>query len=131
MVAVLILAIGLAALAFLYTNGTQIRTDSAVRQKAVQVAAERLELLKGITTHENLLTAISAANQNSVVNYSGDDNVKFTATLEANPQTLAYAGGELKGDELIYPVTVTVVWSGVNDPQGNKITLVTYMTVNS
>lgn len=114
----------------MYTNGTQIRTDSAVRQKAVQ-AAERLELLKGITTHENLLTAISAANQNSVVNYSGDDNVKFTATLEANPQTLAYAGGELKGDELIYPVTVTVVWSGVNDPQGNKITLVTYMTVNS
>ena len=56
MVAVLILAIGLAALALLYTGGIGTLHKSSTREKAVQVAAERLELLKA---REGITAALS------------------------------------------------------------------------
>ena len=46
MVAVLILAIGLAALAFLYTNGIGTLHKSDTREKAVQIAADWAEVIK-------------------------------------------------------------------------------------
>ena len=147
MVAVLILAIGLAALAFLYTNGTQILHNSNTQQKAIQVAAERLELLKVVNstaaateskdkTRSQINTIINTANNNSTVSYEGET---YTATIKPTvltdsdslqAETLQAGGVKRSGEELIYPVSVEVTRND-NDPTGTKITLSTYVTVAS
>ena len=147
MVAVLILAIGLAALAFLYTHGTQILHNSNTQQKAIQVAAERLELLKVVNsaatetqskdqTRTQINAIISKANTNNVVTYQGETyTTQITPTVLADSdslqaETLSAGGLKRNGEEFIYPVKVTVTWNA-NDATGTKITLSTYVTVAS
>ena len=147
MVAVLILAIGLAALAFLYTNGTRIFHNSNTQQKAIQVAAERLELLKVVNstatateskdkTRTQINEIISKANNNSTVSYQGETyTTQITPTVLTDSDSLqaeALSAGGLKrnGEEFIYPVKVTVTWNA-NDATGTKTTLSTYVTVAS
>ena len=146
MVAVLILAIGLAALAFLYTHGTQILHNSNTQQKAIQVAAERLELLKVVNstatateskdkTRSQINTIINTANNNSTVSYEGET---YTATIKPTILTDSDSLQALStttsvkrnGEEFIYPVSVEVTWNA-NDATGTKITLSTYVTVAS
>ena len=46
LIGVTILAVGLVALMQLFIYGTKNRADASLREKAVQIAAERIEILK-------------------------------------------------------------------------------------
>jgi Tfp pilus assembly protein PilV len=92
MVAVLILAIGLAALAFLYTNGTGTLHKSDTREKAVQIAADWVEVIKTWSASNNnssltmdtlqnyIRTTLPKDKSSSVTTTT--DNEKFTVSAE-------------------------------------------------
>jgi len=129
MVAVLILAIGLAALALLYTGGIGTLHHSSVREKAIQVAAERLEILKNVDRTKSLADInelIAKANANPKVTFPNDDSLVYTATITPLESSIEQANGP-KGDRDIYLVTIKVTWPS-SDPQGNEIDLFTYVT---
>lgn len=60
-VAIAIVGIGLAAVIQLYVYGTNYRYMASIRQKAVQIAAERIEKLKSYEADAATATAIEAA----------------------------------------------------------------------
>ena len=137
MVAVLVVAIGLAALAYLYTNGTGLLHKSDTREKAVQIAADWAEVIKTYAdTNSSTLT------YNDLVNYVGTtlpkdksgtvttttDNEKFmvTATVMADNYNQYFKTSDLSGDSRVVPVSVTVKW---NNPDEQESTLITYVTV--
>ena len=62
MIGVLVVAIGLAALAALYTYGIGVMVSADRQEKAVQIAAEKIELLKAADGH-------SIANLQQLVEY--------------------------------------------------------------
>lgn len=87
MVSVLVLAIGLAALAALFTQGIAYMHKAATREKAVQVAAERLELLKtldGKTVAEldDMIATLNSNGKNVVQpDKATTPNEKFTTNI--------------------------------------------------
>ena len=134
MVAVLVLAIGLSALALLYTGGIGTLHKSNTREKAVQVAAERLELLKakeGVTTNLSTLQTLETdanTDTNKKVTLDGET---YTTNLVIDTKNLRNQDGATNtrdGDAYLYPVTVTVTW---NNPNPGSITLTSYVVAKS
>ena len=132
MVAVLILAIGLAALAFLYTNGIGTLHKASTREKAVQVAAERVELLKakeGVTVNISDLTALETkANGQNTVTLDGETYTTHLTVDTTNIKSGTSATNVRTGDEYLFPVTVTVTWK---NPDTQTITLKSYVVAKS
>lgn len=124
MVAVLVLAIGLSALALLYTGGIGTLHKSSTREKAVQVAAERLELVKakdGQTTAA-ITDIITKANANTKVTDSGET---YTATMALGDKLKTKS--EKENDAYLRLVTVTVTW---NNPNAETMILYTYIATS-
>ena len=132
-VAVVVLAIGLVAIARLYMYGTDYRYRAANRQKAVQIAAERIERLKEDEANEASLSeindTINALNSDSEKTVTLSDEETFIVSV--SPTQLS-TGNSLKdnntgldADENIYPVTVKVTWP--KDKNDHSIALSTYI----
>ena len=130
MVAVLILAIGLAALALLYTGGIGTMHKGNTREKVVQIAADRIEVLKALDGKDSY-----SALQTFVTNeLNSNTNKNVTTTTDAEQFTVSGTLGEAlsdaktgrTGDDYVVPVTVTVTWKS---PETQTCTLVTYVTV--
>lgn len=136
-VGVLVLAIGLAALAVLYTQGIKLLHKSDTREKAVQVAADRLELLKSMDGQEKvkLQDMVDTLNAETNVTTQPDkDNnpneiftVNITPTTITNLTNISGNKSNISVDEYVYPVTVTVKW---NSPETETIVMSTYVTTS-
>jgi|GEM_PF-1183197 len=136
-VAVVVLAIGLVAIARLYMYGTDYRYRAANRQKAVQIAAERIERLKVDEANKKDLDNIKAtmikSNSDSVVKLSQTDTEEFTVNLTINNEEPSEGTTDaslkdstnIAGDDKLYLITATVKWP--KDKLDHSIQLSTYV----
>ena len=126
-VGLVIIGIGLVALSALFAYGTQHRGDAEIREKAVQLAVERVELMKSAR-----ISAIDATGiQNEVDKYNNDPNNKADRSIDgttfhirvymlnasgkitdtetgSNMKTIT--GSTIASDANIYPIAVVVDW---------------------
>lgn len=127
MIGVLVVAIGLAALAALYTYGIGVMVSADRQEKAVQIAAEKIELLKAADGHSEAYIKLIAEHINSKENNKILlDNIEYSirAAVGAN---LYDTNRNYPGDDTIYPVKVTIAWS---DPRPQVLLLQTYIHTN-
>ena len=128
-VAVVVLAIGLVAIARLYMYGTDYRYRAANRQKAVQIAAERIERLKASEAQDN---GVSLDSLNTVIEKINDDAVVLT-DKESFQVTMSEAVSlkdktESNYDNGVAIVETTVTWpTGKND---HSLKLYSYIRTN-
>lgn len=126
MIGVLVVAIGLAALAALYTYGIGVMVSADRQEKAVQIAAEKIELLKAADGH-------SSSDIREIVEYINNkekgnnkviqDGIEYQIIAEGGAASL---GNSYPGDEMLYPVRVEVKW---NDQKLQVMELQTYIKV--
>lgn len=122
MIGVLVVAIGLAALAALYTYGIGVMVSADRQEKAVQIAAEKIELLKAADGH-------SSSDIREIVEYIKGNNtviqdgIEYQISAEGGAKSL---GNSYPGDEILYPVRVEVKW---NDQKLQVMELQTYIKV--
>ena len=124
MIGVLVVAIGLAALAALYTYGIGVMVSADRQEKAVQIASEKIELLKAADGHsssdiEDLMMDNIGTDPEKAKSVEIDD-IKFYfwgtgRFLQDNNST---------GVNQLYYVKVFVKWS---DPRIQTISLETYI----
>ena len=124
MIGVLVVAIGLAALAALYTYGIGVMVSADRQEKAVQIAAEKIELLKAADGHSSsdireIVEYINKEGNNTVI----QDGIEYQISAEGGAKSL---GNSYPGDEILYPVRVEVKW---NDPKLQVMELQTYIKV--
>lgn len=122
MIGVLVVAIGLAALAALYTYGIGVMVSADRQEKAVQIASEKIELLKAADGHSSsdireIVEYINKEGNNTVT----QDGIKYQITASGGSNSL---GTAYTGDETLYPVTVKVEWT---DPKPQVLDLQTYI----
>lgn len=126
MIGVLVVAIGLAALAALYTYGIGVMVSADRQEKAVQIAAEKIELLKAADGH-------SSSDIREIVEYINNkekgnntviqDGIEYQISAQGGAASLE---NSYPGDEMLYPVRVKVTW---NDPKLQVMELQTYIKV--
>ena len=124
MIGVLVVAIGLASLAALYTYGIGVMVSADRQEKAVQIASEKIELLKAADGHsssdiEDLMMDNIGTDPEKAKSVEIDD-IKFYfwgtgRFLQDNNST---------GVNQLYYVKVFVKWS---DPRIQTISLETYI----
>ena len=124
LIGVLVVAIGLAALAALYTYGIGVMVSADRQEKAVQIASEKIELLKAADGHsssdiEDLMMDNIGTDPEKAKSVEIDD-IKFYfwgtgRFLQDNNST---------GVNQLYYVKVFVKWS---DPRIQTISLETYI----
>ena len=124
MIGVLVVAIGLAALAALYTYGIGVMVSADRQEKAVQIASEKIELLKAADGHsssdiEDLMMDNIGTDPEKAKSVEIDD-IKFYfwgtgRFLQDNNST---------GVNQLYYVKVFVKWG---DPRIQTISLETYI----
>lgn len=124
MIGVLVVAIGLAALAALYTYGIGVMVSADRQEKAVQIASEKIELLKAADGHsssdiEDLMMDNIGTDPEKAKSVEIDD-IKFYfwgtgRFLQDNNST---------GVNQLYYIKVFVKWS---DPRIQTISLETYI----
>lgn len=124
MIGVLVVAIGLAALAALYTYGIGVMVSADRQEKAVQIASEKIELLKAADGHsssdiEDLMMDNIGTDPEKAKSVEIDD-IKFYfwgtgRFLQDNNST---------GVNQLYYVKFFVKWS---DPRIQTISLETYI----
>lgn len=125
--AVLVLAIGLAAMAALFTYGIRYAKSASDEQKAVQIAAESIERIKVSEAEKASISAIEevVTKINSDKTVIADDQVVFYRQVTISDK-LESMGGE--GDDTLYLVTSKVWWPDENtsNPE-TTVTLYTYV----
>jgi len=130
LVGIVILAIGLVAVVKLFTYGTMSRADAALREKAVQIATGRIEMLKAKEAsgvdEDTLSSAIADINADTAT-IPVLDNEKFTATL--SPLTKLSDTTTYKGDVNLRNVSSKVTWTA-QDGKEDSVTLYTYVVVD-
>jgi len=124
LIAVLIVAIGLVSLAFMYTHGIKTRVAGERRQAAVQLAGQGMEKLKKADgkTMAVLQDLVDDINDDDpiVVDVLGNYTVRSEIVQETEP-TGANTTQKLE------TVRVTVEW---NDPQSSTMVLDSYVLVS-
>ena len=127
--AVVILAIGLTAVGTLYMYGTDYRMRASNRQKAVQIAAERIERLKvdeaieNGTSLDDLQTTVNKINDDEVVLTDNETfKVKMSDPVSLEDKT------NLSADAGLAIVETTVTWP--KDKNDHSITLYSYIRTN-
>lgn len=127
--AVVILAIGLTAVGTLYMYGTDYRMRASNRQKAVQIAAERIERLKvdeaieNGTSLDDLQTTVNKINDDEVVLTDNETfKVKMSDPVSLEDET------DLSADAGLAIVETTVTWP--KDKNDHSITLYSYIRTN-
>lgn len=138
MVAVLVVAIGLAALAYLYTNGIGTMHKSDTREKAVQIAADWVEVIKTWSASNNnssltmntlqsyIDTTLPKDKSSSVTTTTDNEKFAVNAEVMGTNYNSYFKNSTHAGDSYIVPVSVTVTW---NSPEAQSCTLVTYVTL--
>lgn len=127
MIGVLVVAIGLAALAALYTYGIGVMVSADRQEKAVQIAAEKIELLKAADGHSSSdIREIVEYINFEYINKEGNnivtqDGIGYQINARGGSNSL---GTAYTGDETLYPVTVKVEWT---DPRKQELELQTYI----
>lgn len=124
MIGVLVVAIGLAALAALYTYGIGVMVSADRQEKAVQIASEKIELLKAADGHsssdiEDLMMDNIGTDPEKAKSVEIDD-IKFY--FWGTGRFLQYNNST--GVNQLYYVKVFVKWS---DPRIQTISLETYI----
>lgn len=150
-VGVLILAIGLAALAALYMQGTDVSVKSDKMQAAVQVAGQEMERLKkadgkSLSEAQDIIKLINTVNGSSNINYDDDkyvamrgytpvkgdgsvtakDRFEITTTLAEMPIEQDTNVSGTSRNMVDVPVSVKVTWY---DPQKSEYTVYGFITV--
>ena len=118
-IAVLIVAIGLASLAFMYTQGIKTRVAGERRQAAVQMAAQGMEKLKKADgkTLSDLQDIVEDINDDDPVAVDGLGNYTVTSAIVQEVESTT---------NRLETVRVTVEW---NDPQASTMVLDGYILV--
>ena len=119
MVAVLIVAIGLVALAFMYTQGIKTRVAGERRQAAVQIAGQGMEKLKKADskTLADLQDVVDDINDDDPIVVDGLGNYTVTSAIVQEVESTT---------NRLETVSVTVEW---NDPQASTMVLDGYILV--
>ena len=120
MVAVLIVAIGLVALAFMYTQGINTRVAGERRQAAVQMAGQGMEKLKKADgkTESALQDIVNDMNDDGQIVVDGLGNYTVTSEIVKEVESTT---------NRLETVRVTVEW---NDPQASTMVLDGYVLVS-
>ena len=123
-VAVLIVAIGLVSLAFMYTQGIKTRVAAERRQAAVQMAGQGMEKLKKADrkTLTDLQDIVDDINDDDpiVVDGLGNYTVRSEIVQETEPT-------DANAKQKLETVRVIVEW---NDPQDSTMVLDGYVIVS-
>ena len=119
MVAVLIVAIGLVSLAFMYTHGIKTRVAGERRQAAVQIAGQSMEKLKKADekTLSDLQDIVEDINDDDPIVVDGLGNYTVTSAIVQEVESTT---------NRLETVRVTVEW---NDPQASTMVLDGYILV--
>ena len=126
MVAVLIVAIGLVALAFMYTQSIKTRVGGERRQAAVQLAGQEMERLKkydGGTKTDLQDNVHDSSNGYLIQTGLGPTDYKIQSEIVGEINNT----NAVNATQKIETVQVKVSW---NDPVENKITLDGYILVS-
>lgn len=124
LIAVLIVAIGLVALAFTYTHGIKTRVAGERRQAAVQIAGQEMERLKKYDggTYKALKDNVYDETNGHLIK-TGLGPTDYEISSEVLEE---YKPSSDEATQKIETVRVTVSW---NDPADNQITLEGYILV--
>ena len=119
-VAVLIVAIGLVSLAFMYTQGIKTRVAGERRQAAVQIAGQSMEKLKKADekTLSDLQDIVEDINDDDPIVVDGLGNYTVTSAIVQEVESTT---------NRLETVRVTVEW---NDPQSASMILDGYILVS-
>lgn len=120
-IGVLVVAIGLAALAALYTYGIGVMVSADRQEKAVQIAAEKIELLKAADGHSvvDLQQLVEHINDNEKSLKIDDIIYDINANIEKSSLDSTYPG-----DSNLSLVRVEIKWT---DPRKQVLNLQTYI----
>lgn len=120
-IGVLVVAIGLAALAALYTYGIGVMVSADRQEKAVQIAAEKIELLKAADGHSvvDLQQLVEHINNNEKSLKIDDIIYDIDANIEKSSLDSTYPG-----DSNLSLVRVEIKWT---DPRQQVLNLQTYI----
>lgn len=119
-IAVLIVAIGLSALAFMYTQGTKTRVSAERRQAAVQLAGQGMEKLK--KADGKTLSALQ-----DIINDINDDGPVALEGLGEYTATSSIVQEDESGTHKLETVRITVSW---DDPQAVEMVIDSYILVS-
>lgn len=103
MIGVLVVAIGLAALAALYTYGIGVMVSADRQEKAVQIASEKIELLKAADGH-------SSSDIREIVEYINKKVIIQLPRTALSTRLMLVAVMEAWG--IIIRVRANCIWSG-------------------
>ena len=125
LIAVLIVAIGLVALAFMYTQGIKTRVAGERRQAAVQIAGQEMERLKKYDggTYKALKDNVYDETNDPLIQ-TGLGPTDYEIRSEVLEE---YKPSSDEATQKIETVRVTVSW---NDPTENQIVIDGYILVN-
>lgn len=127
MIGVLVVAIGLAALAALYTYGIGVMVSADRQEKAVQIASEKIELLKAADGHSSSdIRKIVEYINVEYINKEGNntvtqDGIEYQINARGGDGSL---GNNYPGESELYLVRVEVKWT---DPKPQVLDLQTYI----
>lgn len=127
MIGVLVVAIGLAALAALYTYGIGVMVSADRQEKAVQIASEKIELLKAADGHSSSdIREIVEYINVEYINKEGNntvtqDGIEYQINARGGDGSL---GNNYPGESELYLVRVEVKWT---DPKPQVLDLQTYI----
>lgn len=121
-IGVLVVAIGLAALAALYTYGIGVMVSADRQEKAVQIAAEKIELLKAADGHSSsdIIKIVNTINDKKN-NKLYQDGIEYQINANGGSDNLVSG---YPGDSNLYLVKVEVKWT---DPRQQVLNLQTYI----
>jgi type II secretory pathway pseudopilin PulG len=127
LVAVVIVAVALVSLSYLYTQGTKASVMSGSSERAMEIAAQRIEFLKkgagvSYSATGGLAALVTAANSNKIVKPDGEAR-EYTAESFTEQ---VYGNNANFGQNKIYKIAVTVSWT---DTAAEKVRLETYIAV--
>lgn len=119
LIAVLIVAIGIVSLAFMYTHGIKTRIAGERRQAAVQIAGQGMEKLKKADgkTLTDLQDVVDDINDDDPITVDGLGEYTVTSTMVQEAESTT---------NRLETVRVTVEW---NDPQASTMVLDGYILV--
>jgi len=126
-VAVVIVAVALVALSYLYTEGTKASIMSGSSERAMEIAAQRIEFMKkgagvSYSGDAGLEELVASANADKVVKVDGE-NREYTAECSA---VQVYEDSAKYGRNKLYRITVNVSWA---DPATESVRLESYIAV--
>lgn len=123
-IAVLIVAIGLSALAYMYTHSTGARIAGERRQAAVQVAAQGMEILKKADGETFAMLKDLSEAMNSVPPKEMQGLGIYTLASEVDDANSIES--DKATEQKLIPVKVTVTW---DDPNEAATVLESYIKV--